>query len=315
MNASSWRKAADLVAQGTQPNQHIQAAATADSSQLESFALSSLSADDSSPPQVNYGTEQPLAATTPRASSPPTQEIQATDTYHQIIPGMSECLYPTLVADGSLITSAAENCSTLHRQITSELDKYLQEATEKCERYDNYYDGWHVATHTSSLQQEANFLEEDNDADSDGEANNMITPEPHRKDTCVHYGSPPKCKTQPQEELDTIPEEEEPQMNKQPDPANQDTVVFTPNKSKEEPFNTAIDDTSDDPTIVMGKPVMTAFIFDEVRIPTEKVGCLQVTSQPQEFLNHFPPESIEKAFEQVYQILQVLDKYLTDNPQ
>ena len=57
MNASSWRKAADLIAQGTQANQQVQAVATADSSQLESFTHSSLSADDSSPPQVNYGTE------------------------------------------------------------------------------------------------------------------------------------------------------------------------------------------------------------------------------------------------------------------
>ena len=228
---------------------------------------------------------------------------------------MSERLYPTLVADDSLSTPAADNCSTLQRQITSELDKYLQEATEKHERYDNYYDGQHMATNTSSLQQEANFLEEDVDAVSDEEANNAITPEPHGKDTGVHYGSPPKCKNQPQEELDTIPEEEEPQMKEQPDPADQDTVVFTPDESEEEPFNTAIDDTSDDPTIVMGKPVMTAFISDEVHIPTEKVDCLQVTSQLQEFLNHFPPESIEKAFEQIYQILQVLDKYLTDNLQ
>ena len=143
----------------------------------------------------------------------------------------------------------------------------------------------------------------------------MITLEPHGKDTSVHYGSPPECKTRPQEELDTIPEEEEPQTNEQPDLANQDTVVFTPDKSKKGPFNIAIDDASDDPTMVMGKPVMTAFISNEVHIPTEKVGCLQVTSQLQEFLNHFPPESIEKAFEQIYQILQVLDKYLTDNPQ
>ena len=126
---------------------------------------------------------------------------------------MSECLYPTLVTDSSLSTPAAGNCITLQRQITSELDKYLQEAAEKCERYDNYYDGRHVATNTSSPQQEANFLEEDDDADSDEEANNAITPEPHGKDTDIHYGSPPKCKTQPQEELDTIPEEEEPQMN------------------------------------------------------------------------------------------------------
>ena len=65
MNASSWRK---VVAQETQANQQVQTAATADSSQLESFPLSTLSANDSGPPQVNYGTEQPLAVSTPRAS-------------------------------------------------------------------------------------------------------------------------------------------------------------------------------------------------------------------------------------------------------
>ena len=67
--------------------------------------------------------------------------------------------------------------------------------------------------------------------------------------------------------------------------------------------------------IVMGKPVTTAFISDDVCIPTKKVGCLQVTSKLQEFLNHFPLESKEKAFEQIYEILQVLDAYLIDNPQ
>ena len=139
MNASSWRKAADLVAQEAQANQQIQAAATADSSQLESFSLSSLAANDSGPPQVNYGTEQPLTVSTPRATS--AREIQSTDTYRQIIPGMSEHLYPTLAADGSLSTPAVADCGTLHRQITSELDKYLQEAAEKRESDDNYYDG------------------------------------------------------------------------------------------------------------------------------------------------------------------------------
>ena len=161
---------------------------------------------------MKYGTEQPLTASTPRASSTSTREIQAADTYHQIIPGMSEHLYPTLVADSSLSTPAADNCSTLQRQITSELDKYLQEATEKHKRDDNYYDGQHMATNTLSPQQEVNFLEEDDDASSDEEADNAIIPESYGQDTGVHYGSPPKCKNQPQEELDTIPEEEEPQM-------------------------------------------------------------------------------------------------------
>ena len=133
MNASSWTKAADLIAQGTQANQQIQAAATADSSQLESFSLNSLAANDSGPPQVNYGTKQPLTASTPRATSTSVREIQSTDTYCQIIPGMSEHLYPTLAADGSLSTPAVDDCGTLHKQITSELDKYLQEAAEKRE--------------------------------------------------------------------------------------------------------------------------------------------------------------------------------------
>ena len=82
---------------------------------------------ESGPPQVNYGTEQPLATSTPRATSTSIPETQTTDTYRQIIPGMSECLYPTLIADGSLTTPAADNCSTLQKQITSEIDKYLQE--------------------------------------------------------------------------------------------------------------------------------------------------------------------------------------------
>ena len=168
---------------------------------------------------------------------------------------------------------------------------------------------------TSSPQQEANFLEQDDDAGSDEEDNKAIVPESNGQDTGVHYRSSPGCNIQPQDELETIPEEEEPQMEEKQDIADQDTVVFITNESEAEPFNTAIDDTSDDPTIVMGKPVTTAFISDDICILTEKVGCLQVTSHLQEFLNHFPPESIEKAFEQIYQILQVLDAYLIDNPQ
>ena len=141
MNASSWRKAVNLITQGTQATQQIQAAATADSIQLASLPLSSLAANDSGPPQVYYGTEQPLAASTPRAITTPAGEIQSTDKHQQIIPGMIECLYPTLTADGSLSTPASDDCSTLHKQITTELDKHLQEAAEKREVKDNYFVG------------------------------------------------------------------------------------------------------------------------------------------------------------------------------
>ena len=90
--------------------------------------------------------------------------------------------------------------------------------------------------------------------------------------------------------------------------------MFDSEESNEEPFNTTIDTTSDDSAITMGKPVTTASISDLVHIPTEQVGCLQVISQLQEFLDQNPPKLTEKAFEHIYQILQVLDKYLADNP-
>ena len=313
MNTSSWRKAADLVAQGTQANQQVQAAAMAESNRLESFPLSALSADDSGPPQVSYGSEQPLTTSTPRATSTSTPEMQTTETYCQIIPGMSDHLYPTLIADGLLSTPVTDNRGTLQNQITSEVDKYLQEVAERHERDVNYFNGWHMATNTSSLQQTTNFIEQDDEHDE------VRVPESNDHDTSENGTNHTEHGIQYQDELETIPEEEEededPQMAEKQDVDDLDMVVYTPDESEEEPFNMAIDDTSEDPTIVMGKPVTTTFVSDDVRIPTEKVGCLQVTSQLQEFLNHFPPESKEKAFEQIYQILQVLDAYLIDNLQ
>ena len=64
----------------------------------------------------------------------------------------------------------------------------------------------------------------------------------------------------------------------------------------------------------MGKPVTAVFISNLVHMPTEQVGCLQVTQNLQEFLDEYPPKSREKAFESTYHILQVLDEYLIDNP-
>ena len=94
-----------------------------------------------------------------------------------------------------------------------------------------------------------------------------------------------------------------------------DTIPYIQGDSEDEQFNTAIDDTSDDLRIVMGKLITTAFVSANVHIPNEQVGCSQVTNHLREFLSHFPPESKEKAFEQIYKILQVLNAYLIDNPQ
>ena len=118
MNAS---KMTPVIPQGS-------ATATAESQNLQSLLLSALSIDNSRPPQVAYEPQQPIATSTPWAMENP--EI-STEAYRQILPGMSSRLYPTLVADSSLDAHVSDQQDTLQKQLTTEVDKYLQEAAEK----------------------------------------------------------------------------------------------------------------------------------------------------------------------------------------
>ena len=140
MNASSWKKAADIVAKVTPAIPHASAAATVESQNLQSLPLSTLSVDESRPLQVTYEPQQPTATCTPRATSTESPEI-STEVYHQILPGMSSQLCPTLVADSSLDTHISDNQDMLQTQLTSEVDKYLQEVAERHEMDVNYFDG------------------------------------------------------------------------------------------------------------------------------------------------------------------------------
>ena len=152
MNASSWKKAADIVAKATPVILQVPAAAMEELQHLQSLPLSALSIDDSGPPQVAYELQQPIATRTPRATSTKNPEI-STEAYRQILPGMSSQLYPTLVADSSLDTHMPDKQDTLQTQLTTEVDKYLHEVAEKQEMDVNYFDGQHVATNTISHQQ------------------------------------------------------------------------------------------------------------------------------------------------------------------
>ena len=123
---------------------------------------------------------------------------------------MSDHLYLTLVADGSLSTHIADNCGMLQNQITSEVDKYLQEAAEKHERDINYFNGWRMATKTSSQQQKADFIEHDEEK----------LPESNGNDTGENGAKNAEHDIQYHDELETILEEEEdedPQMAEKQD--------------------------------------------------------------------------------------------------
>ena len=300
MNASTWKKAADIVAK-TSVTPQASAAATAESHNLQSLQLSTLSIDDSGPPQVTYKPQQPIATSTPWATD--NSEIP-TEAYHQILPGMTSRLYPTLVADSSLEAHVSDQQDTLQTQLSTEVDKYLRESAEKQEMNVNYFDGQHVATNTVNHQQ----------IDDVAEIGKDNIPELVDNDTGKMSDNNTEQYIQYNEGLKTIPEESDEDLPVMVQDDG-DTIPYIQGDSEDEQFNTAIDDTSDDLMIVMGKPLTTAFVSVNVCIPTEQVRCLQVTNHLREFLSHFPLESKEKAFEQIYKILQVLNAYLTDNPQ
>ena len=65
MNASSWKKAADIVAKVTPVITQVPATAMEESQHLQSLLLSALSIDDSGPQQVTHEPQQPIATSTP----------------------------------------------------------------------------------------------------------------------------------------------------------------------------------------------------------------------------------------------------------
>ena len=171
----------------------------------------------------------------------------------------------------------------------------------------NYFDAQHMATNTINHQQIVNSAEPGKDDIRELLDNDTSEKTEKNMEQYIRY----------KDKLETIPEESDEDLlvTMQDDGDEGDSIPYIQGDSEDEQFNTAIEDTFDDPMIVMGKPLTTAFVSVNVHIPTEKVGCLQVTNQLREFLIHFPPESKEKAFEQIYKILQVLNAYLIDNPQ
>ena len=67
-----------------------------------------------------------------------------------------------------------------------------------------------------------------------------------------------------------IPEESDKDLpvTAQGDADEVDTIPYAPGDSEDEQFNMAIDDTSENPMIVMGKPLTTTFVSANVHILT-----------------------------------------------
>ena len=75
------------------------------------------------------------------------------------------------------------------------------------------------------------------------------------------------------------------------------------------------EDTPDEVIFIQSDPLHTLpTSTNEVRMPTEKVDCIFVTSCLKQFLENYFLSSNKQAFLDVYHMLSLLDKYLYDHP-
>ena len=159
---------------------------------------------------------------------------------------MTSQLYPTLLADSSLEAHMSDQQDTLQTQLSTEVNKYLQESAENGEMNVNYFDGQHMATNTVNHQQ----------IDDVAEIGKDNIPELVDNDTGEMCDNNTEQYIQYNEGLETIPEESDEDLlvTAQGDGDDGDTILYIQGDLEDEQFNTAIDDTSNNLMIVMGKP-------------------------------------------------------------
>ena len=303
MNPSDWMKAATLV------TQHKQEAAMAEMDQLSSMPLSHIAIDDSSPPIVHYGTHMLVAVSTPTGTVVHMHSSQQEDSYQQIIPGIPQgSLYPTLSSLSSGAVASNDDVQSLCDKVSKDLDKYLQDA-EQCRALEvNYFDDTTAPTNIASLSE---ATEKDNKSfkydlssakqESMEEVESTVNILESLKIDTSHISQHP---SQPCTDTD-----EKHQQHPSPEHAEQDAVVHQ--DDDEHSAKNAVME----PTSTQSDQSLTVFLpTDDVIMPTEKVGCILVTSHLQQFLEDYPPSSDKQAFLDVYHMLSLLDKYLYDNP-
>ena len=186
MNPSDWIKATALV------TQHKQEVAIAEMDQLSSMPLSQIAMDDSSPPVVHYGMHMPTATSTPTGTNVHVHSSQQADSYQQIIPGIPQgSLYPTLSSLSSEAVASKEEVQSLCDKVSKGLDKYLQDAEQRCALELNYFND------TTSPKSEEPILEDAEQTSQPSECNPSTAKQKSIEDTDVVTNVPesPKLDT------------------------------------------------------------------------------------------------------------------------
>ena len=81
--------------------------------------------------------------------------------------------------------------------------------------------------------------------------------------------------------------------------------------SQDDNYCTAIDNDDLDYTVQFGNPVTHLFLSRTARVPTTEVHCLSFTQMFQEYLQAYPSLLQAEAFNNVEQMAQRLDMYIS----
>ena len=309
MNPSDWRKAAALV------TQHKQEAAMAEMDQLSSMPLSQRAIDDSGPPIVHYGMHVPIAASTPTGTDVHVHSSQQKDSYQQIIPGIPQgSLYPTLSSLSAGAVASDGEVQSLQDKLSKGFDKYLQDA-EQCRAIEvNYFDDTTRPINASLMSEATKQVNESSENNLPSAKQEFIKQvesainilESLKRDTGHILQHQPVMRSTSQHCIDTDEKHRQHPLREQ---TEQDIDVHQDDNEH------SVKDSVAEATSTQPEQLPTVFLpTNDITIPTEKVGCILVTSHLQQFLEDYPPSSDKHTFLDVYHILSLLDKYLYDNP-
>ena len=186
------------------------------------------------------------------------------------------------------------------------LEKYLQDAEQRCTLEPNYFDD------STSCMTEEPILEDAEQTIQPSKGNPLVAKQKSIEDTHVTRNAPESLEldtghtSRQLSQVHTDADEQYQQITTSEDIA-QDTD--TQHHDRKHP----VEDFTRKPTLIHSEqPNTIPTCTDEVIMPTEKVGCILVTSHLKQFLEDYPPSSDKQAFLDIYHMLSLLDKYLYD---
>ena len=198
--------------------------------------------------------------------------------------------------------------------MTKGLDKYLQDAELLHALEVNYFDDTARPTNTSLMSETTKQVNESSQnnlpiakRESTEDVESAINiPESLKIDTGLILQCQPVLKSTSQHHIYCDVNHQQCQLQ---DQTEKDADVHHVNDDH------IANDLVTEGTSLQTEQSLTAFLpTNNVTTPTEKVGCIFVTSHLQQFLEEYLPPSDKQAFLDGYHMLSLLDKYLYDNP-